>query len=83
LNKYFHSASYSNLGAWSFVSEGLSPPKTPPWRRDSVAKLQLAFQCNWLGKVLRLRDLKLARYVKLSVYKHDRTQSCTKHSGNA
>jgi len=29
-------------GAWSFVSEGLSLPK-PPWRRDCVAKLQLAY----------------------------------------
>jgi len=40
----FYSASYFNLGgAWSFVSEGLSPPKHPPWRRDCVSKLQLAF----------------------------------------
>ena len=45
-------------GAWSSVSEGLNPPKPPlPWRRDCVAKLQLAVQCNWLGKVLRLRDM--------------------------
>jgi len=30
--------------AWSFVSEGLNPPKSPPpWRLDCVAKLQLAF----------------------------------------
>jgi len=40
-----YSASYFNLGgAWSFVSEGISPPKSPPpWRRDSVANLQLAW----------------------------------------
>jgi len=43
LNKYhlLYSASYFNMErSWSFVSEGLSPPK-PPWRRDCVAKLQL------------------------------------------
>jgi len=40
----FYNASYFNLGgAWSFVSEGLSPPKPPLWRQDCVAKLQLAF----------------------------------------
>jgi len=33
-----YSASYYKWGGWSFVSEELSPP----WRRDCVAKLQLA-----------------------------------------
>jgi len=33
------------------------PIKEPPWLRDCVAKLQSAFEFNWLGKVLRLRDM--------------------------
>ena len=33
------------------------PRKVPPWRCDCVAKLQIAFECNCLGKVLRLRDM--------------------------
>jgi len=44
----FYSASYFNGGAWSFVLEGLITSK-PPWLQGCVAKLQLAFQCNWLG----------------------------------
>jgi len=49
----------SIVGTWSFVSEGLSPPKPPPypWRWHCVAKFQLAFKCNWFGKVFRLRDM--------------------------
>jgi len=39
---------------WSFVSEGLSPPKA---QRDCVTKPLLAFSCNWFWKVLRLRDI--------------------------
>jgi len=35
----FYSASYFNLGgAWSFVSEGLSPPKQPPHGDGTVCQ---------------------------------------------
>jgi len=67
----FYSASYFNLG------EGIGAlfrrdwaNQNPPWRRRCVANLQLAFSCNWLWKVLRLRDM--SRHVKLSFSKHDR-----------
>jgi len=36
---------------------GDKPTKDPPWWLDCVAKLQLAFQCNWLGKVCRLCNM--------------------------
>ena len=53
----FYSASYFNLGgAWSFVSEGLRPPKPPHWRRDCVAGLQLLFNAIDSEKY-RLRDM--------------------------
>ena len=49
-------------GTWSFVSEGISPTKPPPpYQRDCAAKLQLAFECNWLAKVLRGRDMSSLR----------------------
>ena len=36
---------------------GGKPTKGPPWWLDCVAKLQLAFKSNWLGKVLRLCNM--------------------------
>jgi len=30
----FYSASYLNLGVWSFVLEGYKPTTGHPWRRD-------------------------------------------------
>ena len=45
LNKYYclYCFLFEFGGAWSFVSEGLSPPMLPSWPWDCVAKLQLAF----------------------------------------
>ena len=43
-------------GDWSFVWRD-KPTKGPPWWLDCVAKLQLAFQSNWLGKVFRLCNM--------------------------
>jgi len=39
----FYSASYFNLGGLEFCFGGAKPTKAPPWQRDCVAKLQLAF----------------------------------------
>jgi len=43
-------------GVWSFVWWAKST-KAPLWQRDCVAKLQLAFRCNWLWKIFRLCDM--------------------------
>jgi len=42
---------------WSFVLEGLIPPKVPPCGDGTVwQNFSLLFNAiNWLGKVLRLR----------------------------
>jgi len=79
----FYSASYFNLGgAWSFVSEGLSPPKHPPMATGLCVKTSACFLMQLTRKsTYVMRYVKLARYVKLSVYKHDRAQSDTTHSG--
>ena len=51
--------------------ERLSPPKLP--HRDCVAKLQLALQLTRKSRpIYVLQYVKLATYVKLSVYNHDR-----------
>ena len=76
----FYSASYFNFGgAWSFVSERLSPPTpAPPWWRDSVATLQFASYCNWIGKVLRLRDMSSLQERSNFQFEHDGAQN-TQH----
>ena len=72
----FYSVSYFNLErAWSFVSEWLSPPTPPPWWRNSVATLQLASYCKWLGKVRKLRDMSSLQDMSNFLCKHDRAQS--------
>jgi len=53
----FYSALYFNWGSLELCFGGAKPTKAPLPRRDCVAKLQFAFQCNRLGKVLRLRDM--------------------------
>ena len=44
-------------GGSEFCFGGVKPIKDHPWPRDCVAKLQFAFECHWLGKVLRLYDM--------------------------
>jgi len=67
----FYNASYFNLGgAWSFVSEGLSPPKPPCGDRTVWQNFSLLFNANESEKYSGYAG-KFARYVKLSVYKHD------------
>jgi len=39
----FYSASYFNLGVSELCIGGAKPTKSPPWRQDCVAKLQLTF----------------------------------------
>ena len=55
----FYSASYQIWGGGlELCFGGAKPIKAPPlWLRDCGAKLQLGFKCNWLRKVLRLRDM--------------------------
>jgi len=53
----FYSASCFNWGGLELCFGGAKPTKSPPWGWDCVAKLQLAFECNCLGNVLRLRDM--------------------------
>jgi len=55
----FYSASSFNWGGLKLYFGGAKPSQVPPWRWDCVAKLQLAFGCNCLGKVLRLRDMSI------------------------
>ena len=59
LNKYhcFIVLRISILGVLELCFGGAKPTNPPLWRWDYVAKLQLAFECNWLGKLLRLRDI--------------------------
>jgi len=77
----------SLLGAWSFVLEGISPSKPPRGNRTVWQNFSLLFNAIDSDKYLSCNItskwyVKLARYVKLSVYKHDdRAQSGTTHSG--
>jgi len=69
-------------GGWSFVSEGLSPPKAPRgdwtvWQNFSLL-LNAIDSEKYLGHTICQACQR--RYVKLSVYKHDRDQSDTTHS---
>jgi len=59
LNKYhcFIVLRISILGVLELCFGGAKPTNPLLWRWDYVAKLQLAFDCNWLGKLLRLRDI--------------------------
>jgi len=69
-------------GDWSFVSEGLSPPKVP--RGDWIVwqNFSLLFNAIESEKYLCYAICQACkrRYVKLSVYKHDSDQSDTTHS---
>jgi len=44
-------------GGFELCFGGAKPTKPPPWPWDCVTKRQLAFWCNWLGNLLRLRDM--------------------------
>jgi len=70
------------VGQWSFVSEGLSPPKAP--RGDWIVwqNFSLLFNAINSEKYLGYAICQACkrRYVKLSVYKHDRDLSDTTHS---
>jgi len=50
-------ASYSNSGGLELCFGRAKPIKDSPWLWDFVAKLQFAFECNYLGKILRLHDM--------------------------
>ena len=50
---------------------GIKPKPPPPWWRDCVAKLQLAFYCNWVRKILRLCSMSSLQDMLNFVYKHD------------
>ena len=70
-------------GGFELCFRGTKKPKTSPCRLDCMAKLQLAFQCNWLGKVFSVTQyVQLERYAKHCFYKHDRAQSDATHSGS-
>jgi len=77
LNKYDY---FIVLHVWTWGGLELcfgraKPTNPPPWWRDSVATLQLASYCNWLGKVLRLRDMSSSQDTPNFQFKHDRDQS--------
>jgi len=79
----FHSASYQfGRGDWSFVSEGLSPPKAPVVTGTVWKNFSLLFNAIDSEKYLGYAICQACkrRYIKLSVYKHDRDQSDTTHS---
>ena len=68
-------------GDWSFVSEGLSPPKAPRGDWTVWQNFSLLFNATDSEKYLGYAICQACkrRYVKLSVYKHDRDQSDTTH----
>ena len=83
----FCSVSYFSLvGAWSFVSEGLSLPKPPPpVEMGLCGKTSACFLCNWLGNVLRSRDMPTLQDMSKLLFisnKHNRAQSGTTHAGS-
>jgi len=61
---------------------GLSPPNSPVatglcGKTSDCFPMQLTYKSSWVTWYV-----KLARYVKLSVYEHDKVQSGTTHSGS-
>jgi len=74
----FYNAPYFNWGGLELCfGEGKrtkAPP--PPWRRESCKTSACFFMHLNQKSTLATWYVKLARYAKLSVYKHDRAQSC-------
>jgi len=69
-------------GTWSFASEGY-PHQSPPVAMGLCGKTLACFLMQFTQKTPQVTQyVNLARYVKVSVYKHDRAQNGATHSGS-
>jgi len=68
--------SYISIGgAWNFVLEGLSAQQPPSVAMGLCAKTSVCFLMQLIDSEKYLGYVKLARSVKLSVYKHGSAKS--------